>query len=300
LLASADAVAALIVALIVVFVSFQLGKRAVMALLDTAPKGLTERVIQEARQVPGVEEITAVRMRESGPAVFLDLTATVDRSKSLEEAHEIATAVEEHVRTAVPDSDVVVHIDPGRAHEESLEQTLSALAAQQSIRLHNMHAHLVGRQVHLDLHAELDDALTLGEARQALDHFEKLVRAEVPSVGSVNVHLEPRQAPVVTAAPTAKAISEVKRALREVLADSECPDAYHNLQVRQTYHDGLDVVIHCTADPGISVEQAHHMADHVERGLRERLPGLGQVLVQMEDDFTVAPAESADTPKRPR
>jgi cation diffusion facilitator family transporter len=277
-----DAIAALVVATIVVGVSFQLGKRAVMALIDTAPRGLQERVQQVAEGVPGVEAVTHIRMREVGPVVFLDLTATVDRSKSLEEAHRIAAQVEDEVRAAVPGSDVVVHIDPGRMVGETLEQALSALAAQLGLRLHNMHAHQDAEGVHLDLHAELDERLTLREARELLEEFEARVREEIPSVRSVNAHLEPRHAPVLAEQATAGRQAQVEEALREVLAHTEGLHSWHGLQVRQAA-DGLDVVVHCLADPHISVATAHRLADQVERGLRERVPGLGQVLVHVEE-----------------
>ncbi len=277
-----DAIAALVVATIVVGVSFQLGKRAVMALIDTAPRGLQERVQQVAEGVPGVEAVTHIRMREVGPVVFLDLTATVDRSKSLEEAHRIAAQVEDEVRAAVPGSDVVVHIDPGRMVGETLEQALSALAAQLGLRLHNMHAHQDAEGVHLDLHAELDERLTLREARELLEEFEARVREEIPSVRSVNAHLEPRHAPVLADQATAGRQAQVEEALREVLAHTEGLHSWHGLQVRQAA-DGLDVVVHCLADPHISVATAHRLADQVERGLRERVPGLGQVLVHVEE-----------------
>ncbi|MGC8837327.1 MAG: cation-efflux pump [Anaerolineae bacterium] len=278
-----DAIAALVVATIVVGVSFQLGKRAVMALIDTAPRGLQEQVLEVAQGVPGVEEVTHVRVREVGPAVFLDLTATVDRSKSLEEAHRIAAQVEDALRAAVPGSDVVVHVDPGRLADETLDQTLSAVAAQLGMRLHNMHAHQDADGVHLDLHAELDERLTLQEARELLEQFEARVREELPSVREINTHLEPRYAPVLEHQAAAEQRAQVEQALQEVLAHTQGLRSWHSLQVRQAA-DGLDVVVHCIADPRISVATAHRLADQVERGLRERVAGLGQVLVHVEGE----------------
>lgn len=282
-LAQADAVAALVVAGIVIVVSFQLGKRAVLALLDTAPRGLQEQVRQVAETVPGVEAVTHIRMREAGPAIFLDLTATVDRSKSLEEAHRIAARVEDEVRAAVPGSDVVVHIDPGRIAGETLEQTLRALAAPLGLRLHNMHAHQDAEGFHLDLHAELDEGLTLRQAREVLERFEARVREELPAVHSINAHLEPRHAPILGDQAPPERQEQVEQALREVVAETQGLRSCHGLQVRQAA-DGLDVVVHCTAPSHISVATAHHLADQVERGLRERVAGLGQVLVHVEEE----------------
>ena len=56
-LAKADAVAALMVAVIVIWVSLQLGKRTVDGLLDTAPDGLTDRIEGAVAGLAGVEHV---------------------------------------------------------------------------------------------------------------------------------------------------------------------------------------------------------------------------------------------------
>jgi cation diffusion facilitator family transporter len=110
-LARADAVAALGVAGIAVLISLRLGKKSVDDLLDAVPPDLLSQVAAAAH-VDGVREVSQVRVRRSGPDVFADVTLEVDRSLSLEAAHELAERVEEAVRSAVPGSDVVVHTHP--------------------------------------------------------------------------------------------------------------------------------------------------------------------------------------------
>ncbi len=63
----ADSVAALVVAVIVIYVSIQLGWRTIIALLDSAPQGMAEKVEQAALSVPDVIEAHAIRIRPSGP-----------------------------------------------------------------------------------------------------------------------------------------------------------------------------------------------------------------------------------------
>lgn len=111
-LARADAVAAMIVALIVVVVSGELGWRTVQALLDTAPRGMAESVCREVEAVEGVLDCHRVRVRSSGPQYFIDFHVTMDGSRSLEEAHILVEGVEDRVRSLVPGSDVTVHVDP--------------------------------------------------------------------------------------------------------------------------------------------------------------------------------------------
>ena len=111
-LARADALAALAVALIVVYVSLELGIRTVAVLMDAAPRGVAERVSAACRAVPGVADCHAVRVHYSGPKLFVDVHINLDGNLSLESAHALTEAVERAVQALYPEADVTVHPEP--------------------------------------------------------------------------------------------------------------------------------------------------------------------------------------------
>jgi cation diffusion facilitator family transporter len=119
-LEKADAGAALVVAGIVTWVSARLGKRAIDELLDAVPPGTREQVARAA-QIEGVVEVRKVRIRRSGPAFFADVTIGVPRDTSFESAHDIASAAENAIRTALPGADVVIHAEPVEDPTEASE-----------------------------------------------------------------------------------------------------------------------------------------------------------------------------------
>jgi len=108
----ADAVAALGVAVIVIYVSVQLGARTIKGLLDTAPDGLAEKVESAAESVPGVYYCHAVRVRASGPDLFIDVHIVVDAGMDVAAAHAITEQVEAAVRQVAGNADVTVHVEP--------------------------------------------------------------------------------------------------------------------------------------------------------------------------------------------
>jgi len=112
ILKSADAVAAVVVAIIVFFVCGELGMRTIRALLDTAPAGLDGRIADAAQAVPGVSNCHNVRTRHSGPQLFVDVHVLVNGNQTLEQAHALTEAVEAAIREVVPDADVTVHAEP--------------------------------------------------------------------------------------------------------------------------------------------------------------------------------------------
>ena len=111
-LSHADAVSALIVALIVIYVSLQLGKRTVDALIDTAPAGLPLQIEAAVEAIPGVLDCHRVRVRTSGPHTFIDVHVVLDGQITLDKAHWLVQQVETAIRQIAPGADVLVHADP--------------------------------------------------------------------------------------------------------------------------------------------------------------------------------------------
>jgi divalent metal cation (Fe/Co/Zn/Cd) transporter len=288
-LVNGDAVAALVVAAIVVYVSLQLGKRAVVVLLDVAPPGLAERIAAEAAQVPGVQSLGPVRLRQAGASVFVDLVANVDRSTSLEEAHQVAEAVDQRISQIVPRGDVVVHVDPVQRSGESLSQTVTAIAARLGLRTHDVHAHEVWDRYFVDLHVEVPDELTLGQAHDRVSRLEVAVREELPQVRDIHSHIEPLAAPVVPVSPLDELEEKRLRAqIQAVVREVAGLDGYSRLHIRPGA-GGYDLALHCLADPDLPVAEAHRLADQVEKLLHVRIPGIKRVLVHVTPEGEVGP-----------
>jgi cation diffusion facilitator family transporter len=107
-----DAVAALGVSALIVLVSIQLGRRTIDALLDTAPAGMEHRIALAAEGVTGVHNCHKVRIRASGPKMFVDLHVLVDGGQTLTEAHDLTERIETAIQQIAPQADVTVHPEP--------------------------------------------------------------------------------------------------------------------------------------------------------------------------------------------
>src|SRR5664280_2916195 len=79
-LAKADSIAALCVACIVVYVSWRLARQTIDALLDAAPAGVRNRIIEEVYRVNGVLEVGRVRIRRGGSHYFADVSVAMSVS----------------------------------------------------------------------------------------------------------------------------------------------------------------------------------------------------------------------------
>ena len=164
-LAYTDAFAALAVAGVIIWIGGRLGKQTLDALLDVAPSGLRERIEEAAGGVDGVLSIDRVRVRRAGQRHFVDVTISVPRTATLEQAHATSDAVEQRISQIVP-SDVVVHLEPRAPTGENLFDTIRAVAQKHGLPVHELSAHMFDGHLFIELHLEVDEKASLNRSPQ--------------------------------------------------------------------------------------------------------------------------------------
>ncbi len=280
-LARADSAAALGVAIIVLFVSYRLGKRTIDVLLDSAPDGMTREIAAAASEVEGVMSVGQVRVRRSGPRVFVDLAVEVDRNLAFERTHAISDAVESRIRAISPGADVVIHTDPREGERETIARRIRAVAERNQMAVHNISVHEDRGQLTVDLHMEVDDHLSLQQAHEMASHIERDLRADQPRISLINTHIESRGTGVgegedVTAQET-RLVETVRKLADEIVGGPSC----HEVHVRRL---GLKYVValHCSFDERLSIVQVHEISSRIEDRLKSTVPALDRVLVHAE------------------
>jgi divalent metal cation (Fe/Co/Zn/Cd) transporter len=282
-LGRADAVAALGVAFIVLFVSYRLGKRTIDVLLDSAPDGLKEQIVVAADEVDGVINPGKVRLRRSGARVFIDMTIEVDRNLSFERTHAIAEGVEAKIQALVPGADVVIHTDPRETERENLARRIRAIAERNQIPVHNIGVHDDQGEFHIDLHLEVDDHLLLHQAHELASHVEQDLRAEIPAIARVNTHIESRGTGIGSGRDVTAEEGPLVERVRRITDAVAGRDCCHNILVRRQ-GERLSVSLHCGFDRNLPVIEAHKLSTRIEDALKKDIPAIEQVLVHTEPE----------------
>ncbi len=109
-----DHVGALVMALIIIRVSWQIGWPALRELTDAGVGDRnTEWIRRTVMGTPGVRDVHAVRTRFIGPRVQVDLHILVDGRLTVRDGHEISEQVKRRLLRDGPSvGDVVVHFEP--------------------------------------------------------------------------------------------------------------------------------------------------------------------------------------------
>jgi cation diffusion facilitator family transporter len=111
----ADSVAALVVAMIVIFVCYKLGKRSIDMLLDRVDPKIQEKVENAIARVTDISHYHDLRIRSSGADNFIEVCIHVEPGLSIDEAHEISHHVDNEIKKNVARAYVHIHTEPETA-----------------------------------------------------------------------------------------------------------------------------------------------------------------------------------------
>jgi divalent metal cation (Fe/Co/Zn/Cd) transporter len=182
------------------------------------------------------------------------------------------------VQSALPRSDVVVHVEPDEASGIRERVRAAALSVRRIREVHNVNVLVVEGRAEVSLHLKLPGELSLEEAHELAEEVERAIRSAVPEVEAVQTHLEPlaEDTYVQKAENVDAEASVVTRIVREALGHEP-----RELRFLQT-NEGLVAFLTLGLDPAASLAEAHARASEVEARIRSARPEIADVIVHTE------------------
>jgi cation diffusion facilitator family transporter len=116
-----DPITALVVAVAIVWAGFRILRRSSGVLVDEAlPPDEMDRIEQAIAKArtPEVAGYHKLRARRAGNRRHIDLHVQYRSGTSLERAHELAHAMRDSIEAEIPNSEVLVHVEPETSFRE--------------------------------------------------------------------------------------------------------------------------------------------------------------------------------------
>ena len=278
-----DSVAALFVAVLVVIAAARLIRRNIDVLMDRAPADAVETARRAIRvHVPGVR-LQRLRLRQAAGRHFVDVVIGVSPGAAVAQGHAAADDVEEAVRRALPEADVVVHVEPEAAGEAEIRERAQEAALQVPRRARDTQRQRPDdRRAHRDL-APPEAAGRSDTRRGARSRGERR---------AVDSRRRPRGGDRPDASRASgrgcrkgggRANGEVDEHAEAVLriVNEETGGPPRGLRMLET-GDGLVVFLTLALDPHTELVEAHRTASAVEERIRRERPAVADVHVHTE------------------
>lgn len=275
-----DAFAALAVAAIIFAAAARLILENARVLMDATPAEAHARAHTAISDLGGQIELRRLRVRESGGHYFADAVVAVPPGQAVVEGESITDEIVSAVRRSLPDTEVVVHLEPRRDGLSLRDRTLAVALTEPLVRdVHDIAIYNHAGRESISLHLKMNPDVPLAEAHEVAERVEAALRAQ-PGVDDVHTHLEPLERPLVAreeAWPSDE--SERERITKLVIDRTGQPPR----ELRLLHTDaGLVVFVSVVAGPESRLPDAHELASRLEDDIRDAQPHMTDVVVHTE------------------
>jgi cation diffusion facilitator family transporter len=263
-----DVLASLVLIAAISYLSIKLIKTSGMELSDAISKDFAEKIRREIASAKGVSKVGNLRVRKAGAKTFVEATIQVPDYMSLEEAHALASQVEERLKHTLGDAEVLIHVEPPEK-EMLTSKFIEKLAEEvEGVKeVHEVNVVFAHGKLYITLHAYVDPSLSVREAHELAEKIEDKLSKELENIGNVTVHIEPfstklQRGPVADEKEIQQVIYKTTESLQQVFSVKRI--------VTYVVGGKRYINIDCCFTSQISIEEAHKVASKIENGVKRR------------------------------
>ncbi|MEM2419649.1 MAG: cation diffusion facilitator family transporter [Candidatus Bathyarchaeia archaeon] len=263
-----DVLASIILSGIIGYLSVELVKTSGMELSDAAPKHIAEKIRKAIAATENVSRVTNLKVRKAGTKTFVEATIQVPDYLSLEDAHEVASKVEDNLKQLLGDAHIVVHVEPMETElltEELVEKIAKEIEGVKDVS--EVNVVYVHGKLYVTLHARVDPKLSVHEAHELAESIEHNLSQRIRNVGNITVHIEPYNS-TVRKGPAADE-EEIQHTIYRLVEDVQQPITVKRV-VTFVAGGKRYINIDCCFTGKISIDEAHRVASKIENGLKRK------------------------------
>ncbi|HXP96764.1 MAG TPA: cation transporter dimerization domain-containing protein, partial [Telmatospirillum sp.] len=232
--------------------------------------------------IDGVARVDRVRARPAGTTTFVEVLIRVSRSMPLARVQDVCDALSSTISHQLPGTDAFVKAEPLTLDDESIIETVHVVAGKRHVTVHDIFVEVLAGCSHVSFDIEVDETMNIHDAHEVASAVEQAVRDELGEDVLVETHIDPKRVSILTGVPVDADVFQ--RLEREVLDCAGAVDdvrEVHGIHIRHGA-EGLYISLHCLFCPVTSVRTAHHATAVIEQRIRERIAGVGRVVVHAE------------------
>jgi cation diffusion facilitator family transporter len=279
----ADSVAGIVVAFLVMWAAYSLGRKTFNVLIDAAPEGLADQITEIASSIEGVVGIEKIKVKPAGPMVFVEMVVSVNRTSSIEKVQSICNSIENRISELLPVADITINAKPIALDSETISERVHVIGLNHNLHAHNISSNLADEKKHITFDVEIDQNLTIKEAHDAVTALETDLRNEFDGELDICIHLDP----IRTEEHSTRSLPPAdEESYRQIILNSASPiwgiEDVHNIQIRKTDKEKLFITLHCSFDDNVILENVHSLTSRLEGAIYGALPSACRVIIHAE------------------
>jgi len=254
-------------------------------LLDTAPKGVLNQVLHEVHQINGVLDVANVRVRASGPRIFIDLNIGLDRNESHRVVHSIVDEIRERLEQKILNSDIMVSTFPVdvAGEDQEIYSTVKKVVDKFPVctNIHNIHIYEVAAEKYIAIHLEVKESMTLKESHNLSHEIGDLICQQLNDVKDVSVNFEYVKRQCILAQDVTGQNQNTITKIMELV--EKVPERVHCHDIKIYSQDGkLTIFLHCEMKEEYSIEQIETLSKVIQEKIQSNVMDIDSIYIHVE------------------
>jgi len=231
--------------------------------------------------VNGVEEL---KVRASGNMLFLEVHLSVEDHISIIHANEITKAIRTLTKKYIPFYNVesLVEMNPLSGEKSTGEKVINIIHSMKSefpkiLNFRDVNVFRVENNTFLSLSIVLDESLSLEEAHEICNNFERELKMQSSSISRIITHIEAEPAikllspdQIVCERIDPQRMQVIQKLIEDVLREESQVKGYHGLEC-WTAMDLCMLELHIFFDGSLNISVVHDLITKLEQKVREKL-----------------------------
>jgi len=255
-------------------------------LIDVNP--ISAFILEEMKQnifhldhVNGVEEL---KVRASGNILFLEVHLSVEDHISIIHANEITKTIRTMTKKYIPfyNVETLVEMNPLGGEKSIGEKMINIIHSMKSefpkiLNFRDVNVFRVEDKTFLSLSIVLDESLSLEEAHEICNNFERELKMQSPLISRIITHIEsgpaikllsPEQ--LICESIDSQRMQEIQKLIEKVLRDEPQVKGYHGLECWTAMDLGM-LELHIFFDGSLNISVVHDLITKLELKVRNKL-----------------------------
>ena len=261
-----DAVASMILSVLLTYLSIRLIWSSGMDLSDMASKDVTQKVRREIESTGGIYRYRDLKIRKAGTKTFVEAAIQIPEYMNLDEAHSLTSQLEANIVRILGNAEALIHVEPpetGVRTEKLVEDLATEVEGIKEV--HNVNTTYSKGKLYLTLHACVDPELSVEETHEKAEQIEEKITRKIKDVNHVAVHMEPFSV-------KKKRGSKIDESEVSGIVKQTAEEWRGSLKVKKivTYvaNKKRYVNIDCIFAKRLTIEEAHRISQQIEDNLR--------------------------------
>ncbi|MEI8134940.1 MAG: cation diffusion facilitator family transporter [bacterium] len=286
----ADSYAAILVAGFVGVLSIRQGKAALDGLTDRFSKDSdVSEIASTIKETKGVHQLEKLRMRHSGPDLFIDASISFNRVLPFASVEHIIAEIREAIIEKYPSAEVNLHPRAVKMEHESTFETLKLITSELGVLPHNIElSRNDADEITVDLHLEFAPNSSFLEAHELSEEIEAHIKHQIPSISKIVLHLE-EERPDYQLTHVHDITSQNQNFINSVIAlaknqRSDVMDVREIILVEAEPYKEKKLAFTIGLDKTHTLSEAHAIVTEIEQKIRKQFPELSRIVIHSEPE----------------